>query len=164
MDVIVKNKICHIEGHAIVKDNSDLKLNFVFDEEWEGKEKTARFVCNDKEIYSDVAITNNQCIIPISVLEVGIIKVGVFNSEMSTLYANLIVLPSILYQSKGCLPDTIPSGVVMTSDGYVVYTADDYIVLSKGSEEQSTVTEYIVTSVDNKQIYTSDDYLVTIQD
>lgn len=163
MNIEIKNRICHINGHAVVKDNSDLKLTFSFDEEWEGKTKTARFVSDTGEIYSDVSIVDNECIIPISILEVGIIKIGVYNDTMSTLYASLVVLPSILFASNGYLPDTIPSGVVVTSDGYVIYTSDDYVV-TVNDWSTGEVTEYVVTSSDNSEVYTSDDYLVTTQD
>lgn len=78
-----------------ISDNKDYKVHFVFDEEWEGTTKTARFISNKK--YKDVLIdSEDECDIPVEILTPGILKIGVYNSQYATTELIVTVLPSVL--------------------------------------------------------------------
>ena len=59
MDFYIKNKIIQLDKESlkedekkVIGDNTEYVANFIFDEEWNGKVKTARFINNG--IYKDV--------------------------------------------------------------------------------------------------------------
>ena len=71
--------------------NSDYIAEFVFDDEWDGKIKTARFVQNGE--YFDVVLADDRCDIP--PLKTGFIRVGVFTDSMTSTYADVYFKASI---------------------------------------------------------------------
>lgn len=71
--------------------NSDYIAEFVFDDEWNGKIKTARFVQNGEHV--DVVLVNDRCKIP--PLKTGFIRVGVFSDSMTSTYADVYFKTSI---------------------------------------------------------------------
>ena len=71
--------------------NSDYIAKFVFDDEWNGKIKTARFI-QDNEHF-DVILVNDKCKIP--PVKNGHIKIGVFTDSMTSTYADVYFKTSI---------------------------------------------------------------------
>ena len=71
--------------------NSDYIAEFHFDDEWNGKIKTARFVQNGEPF--DVVLVNDRCKIP--PLKTGFIRVGVFSDSMTSTYADVYFKTSI---------------------------------------------------------------------
>jgi hypothetical protein len=65
----------------IVCDNEDYVAHFTFDEEWSGKDKTARFIWNGE--FEDVPIEGDECPIP-SISDADTVKVGVYAGELKT--------------------------------------------------------------------------------
>ena len=56
-----------------VGDNSDYEAEFLFDSEWDGHIKTARFIQSGK--YVEQMLENDKCLIPVEVLKHGYLKV-----------------------------------------------------------------------------------------
>lgn len=71
--------------------NSDYIAEFVFDDEWNGKIKTARFVQNGE--YVDVVLVDDRCEIP--PLKTGFVRIGVFTDSMTSTYADVYYKTSI---------------------------------------------------------------------
>lgn len=100
MDFYIKDKIITLDKdtlppEGVVGDNSDYIANFFFDEEWEGKEKTARFI--GKTGYKDVFLNQDSCNFPLEVLKGGLVLVGVYAGDLeSSTAARVPVLASIL--------------------------------------------------------------------
>lgn len=103
MDFYIKNKRCILDKNTLpdektlVGDNTDYTARFIFDEEWNGLMKTARFVgCNDK--YADAVLTEDDtCEIPLAILKSGVVRVGVFAGNLAaSTGAMLSIAPSIL--------------------------------------------------------------------
>lgn len=66
----------------IVCGNSDYNIIFVFDDEWNGTTKTARFLWNGEK--HDVSIrADNTCTVPI-INDTDKVVVGIFSDEIST--------------------------------------------------------------------------------
>ena len=66
----------------IVCGNSDYKIIFVFDDEWNGVAKTARFLWNGEK--RDVPIrSDNTCTVPI-INDTDKVVVGIFSDDIST--------------------------------------------------------------------------------
>lgn len=80
----------------VVSYNSDYDADFIFDEEWEGKVKTVRFINNGE--YVDVVLTDtNSCKIPLEVMRSGQLEVGVFAGNLrTTSVARVTIVASIL--------------------------------------------------------------------
>lgn len=76
-----------------VGDNSDYEAEFLFDREWDGHIKTARFI-KDKD-YAEKILENDKCLIPVEVLKHGNLKVGVFSADMTSTQCEVYVKPSI---------------------------------------------------------------------
>ena len=83
--------------------NSDYIAEFVFDDEWNGKVKTARFVQNGEHV--DVVLVDDRCDIP--PLKTGFVRVGVFED----VYAQLTAL--------------IESGMLKGTDGLTPYVGEN---------------------------------------
>lgn len=100
MDFHVKNKIITLDKDTlppdgVVGDNAYYFANFFFDEEWEGKEKTARFI--GKNGYKDMVLYKDWCYIPLEVMKSGLVLVGVYAGDLeATTAARLPVIASIL--------------------------------------------------------------------
>lgn len=71
----------------IVCGNSDYIARFTFDEEWAGKEKTARFTWNGQ--FEDVDLVDDECAVPL-LAGVDEVKVGIYSGELSTTTAATI--------------------------------------------------------------------------
>ena len=100
MNFYIKNKIITLDKDTlppdgVVGDNAYYFANFFFDEEWEGKEKTARFI--GKNGYKDMVLNENWCYIPLEVMKSGLVLVGVYAGDLeSTTAARIPVIASIL--------------------------------------------------------------------
>lgn len=101
MDFYIKNKIIQLDKKSLIKEekklvshNTGYIANFIFDEEWDGKEKTARFISGDK--YKDVLLIDDKCEIPIDTMG-SIVEVGVFAGNLKSTTATYVrFLPDIL--------------------------------------------------------------------
>ena len=91
----IKNRIIKLcEKCITIGDNSDYIAEFIFDEEWNGVTKTARFIsCNGD--YVDQLIKDDKCDIPCDVLKCGYVRIGVYSSQMTTTYCEVYVKESI---------------------------------------------------------------------
>lgn len=76
-----------------VGDNSDYEAEFLFDIEWDGHIKTARFIKDGN--YAEKILQNDKCLIPVEVLKHGNLKVGVFSADMTSTQCEVYVKPSI---------------------------------------------------------------------
>ena len=76
-----------------VGDNSDYEAEFLFDREWDGHIKTARFIKDGN--YAEKILENDKCLIPVEVLKHGNLKVGVFSADMTSTQCEVYVKPSI---------------------------------------------------------------------
>ena len=76
-----------------VGDNSDYEAEFLFDIEWDGHIKTARFIKDGN--YAEKILQNDKCVIPVEVLKHGNLKVGVFSADMTSTQCEVYVKPSI---------------------------------------------------------------------
>ena len=103
MDFYIKNKRCILDKNTLpdaenlVGDNTDYMARFIFDEEWDGLVKTARFVgCNDK--YADAVLAKDDtCEVPLAILKSGVVRVGVFAGDLvASTGAIMAIDPSIL--------------------------------------------------------------------
>ena len=101
--VFVKDKVAYApKDAAIVCNNRDYTISFVFDDEWnEIDKKTARFVSNGK--HTDVVFTGNSVKAP-PICNAAYVKVGVFAPEIATTYATIRCGKSILCEG-GTVPD-----------------------------------------------------------
>lgn len=90
---IIQNRTIKLEKkELVISYNKDYRATFMFDEEWEGKIKTARFVQNGT--YIDRIIDDeNTCIMP--ELKNGSVKVGVYTDKMTSTYVTLYFKESI---------------------------------------------------------------------
>jgi hypothetical protein len=100
MDFYVKNKIIQLDKTTIPIDeppvsyNKGYEVNFIFDEEWNGLVKTARFI-NGNE-HKDVILENDSCEFPIDIMG-AVVEVGVFAGDLkSTTSSYVLFAPSIL--------------------------------------------------------------------
>ena len=117
----------------IVGNNSNYVAEFVFDEEWNGVTKTARFITANKE-YTDQILEHNKCKIPCEVLQCGFVSVGVYSAEMSTTDLSFYVHRSIKSET-GCVCEPTP-------DVYeqLLKKLDDLIITGGGIAEESDPT------------------------
>lgn len=103
MDFRIEKKVIKLDKSTldgkVVSYNSDYVANFIFDEEWEGKVKTVRFINNGE--YVDVVLTDtNSCNIPLEVMKSGQLEVGVFAGNLqTTTVARVTITASILEET-----------------------------------------------------------------
>lgn len=111
MDFYIKDKIITLDKdtlppEGVVSDNAYYFARFFFDEEWEGKEKTARFI--GKKGYKDMLLNEDWCYIPLESMKSGLLLVGVYAGDLqSTTAARVPVLASIL-DDEGLPADPTP--------------------------------------------------------
>lgn len=136
MDFIIKDKVIKLDKQSldnkkVVSYNSDYIANFIFDEEWEDKVKTVRFI-NDGE-YVDVVLTDvDSCKIPLAVMKSGTLEVGVFAGNLqTTTVARVTITPSILEETG------VPAGPVDDVYTQIMEKLDEMDVASGGG---TTVT------------------------
>lgn len=135
--------------------NSDYIAEFHFDDEWNGKVKTARFVQNGE--YVDVVLADDRCQIP--PLKTGFIRVGVFTDSMTSTYADVYYKTSIKDGSGNPteppedvyaqLTALIESGILKGDDGLTPYVGSnnnwwigdiDTGVLARGTDGEDGYT------------------------
>lgn len=113
----------------VVADNFDnICVKVVFDDQWVGVGKTARFIYNGE--WKDVPLdADDECICPSEVLKKGRFYVGVYGAELKTSTPIAVtVLASILSDSGEELPDDPTPGVydqIMTIMAATSEAADD---------------------------------------
>lgn len=93
LNITVKDKIANFTTRDgfIVCGNSDYRIKFTFDAEWNGKTKKARFIWNEQ--YEDVDIDeNNYASVPVLSNTKKII-VGVYADNIST---TAVTIPCVL--------------------------------------------------------------------
>lgn len=90
----------------LVGDN-EYEFLFEFDEEWEGKTKTARFIMGD--YMKDIVLNNDKCLIEKTFFKGGQLKVGVYASNVATTVLKQTFKPSILEESGG--EPTVPENL-----------------------------------------------------
>lgn len=82
IDVINKKAVAWTRDGAIVCGNSDYKVAFTFDSEWDGiNDKTARFVWGGQ--YYDVPFTGTECTAPI-IMDADKVEVGIYAGALRT--------------------------------------------------------------------------------
>lgn len=155
----VKDRVIKRIGDFVntVGDNSDYEAEFLFDSEWDGHIKTARFIQSGK--YVEQILENDKCLIPVEVLKHGYLKVGVFTSEMTTTQCEVFVKPSIK-QDNGVTAEPTPdvysqiismienmevSGVTdeQIEKAVTKYISEHPIETLKESDVQRIVAEYV---------------------
>ena len=67
----------------LIGDNADYMARFEFDDEWNGKIKTARFI-NGNNMVDVLLDENDMCQIPLEIVKQGILTIGVFSNKMTT--------------------------------------------------------------------------------
>ena len=145
MDFYIKNKRCILDKNTLpdaenlVGDNTDYKARFIFDEEWNGLVKTARFVgCNDK--YADVVLAEDDtCEIPLAILKSGVVRVGVYAGDLTASTGAILAIdPSIL--DKLGLPADPPPDVYTQLMDMIVEIRDKAV---SDEEVQEAVDNYL---------------------
>lgn len=111
--------------------NSDYIAEFHFDDEWNGKVKTARFVQNGEHF--DVLLVDDRCEIP--PLKTGFVRIGVFSDSMTSTYADVYFKTSIKDGSGNPaeppedvyaqLTALIESGMLKGEDGLTPYVGEN---------------------------------------
>ena len=83
LHITIVDKIAtyHQRDGEIVCGNSDYQIVFTFDNEWQGKAKTARFRWRGEN--HDVKFTGTTCAVPI-ITDADSVIVGVFADDLST--------------------------------------------------------------------------------
>lgn len=140
MDFYIKNKIIQLDKKSLIEEekkpvshNTGYIANFIFDEEWNGKEKTARFINGDK--YKDVLLVDDKCEIPIEIMG-SIVEVGVFAGNLKSTTATYVrFLPDIL-EKYGLPADPAPE----------IYT--QILEMIKNIKEEAVTDEEIQEAVD----------------
>lgn len=135
---INKRKIHDVKSD-LVGDNADYIASFVFDSEWDGAVKTARFIKGNN--YVDVLLENDSCAIPVEILKGGYIRVGVFSSTMTSTYCIVQVNESIKEKHGSPIeatPDVYAQIVRMienmeTGGGTNASVKDDVLVFTSGA-------------------------------
>ena len=75
--------ITRTDTNVIVADSRNyLQATFIFSEEWNGKEKTAIFIHDDKAYH--VLLENDKCLVPWEVIKPGVLSVSVFAGDLIT--------------------------------------------------------------------------------
>lgn len=75
--------ITRTDTNVIVADSRNyLQAAFIFSEEWNGKEKTAIFIHDDKAYH--VLLENDECLVPWEVIKPGVLSVSVFAGDLIT--------------------------------------------------------------------------------
>lgn len=155
LNVRNRNIIVHNANNQISY-NSDYIAEFHFDDEWNGKVKTARFVQNGE--YFDVVLVDDKCVIP--PLKTGFIRVGVFTDSMTSTYADVYFKTSIKDGSGNPteppedvyaqLTALIESGMLKGLDGLTPYIGENgnWWIGDEDSGVPAQGNSYVVTEAD----------------
>lgn len=140
MDFYIENKVIRfdkktLDGKKVVGDNTDYLAKFIFDDEWNGKIKTARFINNDK--YVDVILDeNDSCHIPIEVMKSGNMNVGVYAGNLTTTTPVKVKITASILEEDGLPADPTPD----------VYS--QVITIVENIREEAVTTEEVQDAVD----------------
>lgn len=185
LNFIVKDRIIKFDKSSltekVVGDNTGYVANFIFDEEWTNKVKTARFIKDGT--YVDVLLDDNdQCDIPLEVLKSGTLEVGVFAGNLRSSTSCKVSIKSSILESNR-LPAAPTDDVyaqiiekveaiesvkkaVINDDGILVITLTSGLELNvgqargvgiksfeqiKSSTEDSGENEFLVTLTDDTE-------------
>lgn len=111
----VKDRALTLDGDSkFIGHNGDYIAVFLFDEEWNGKSKIARF--KKDKYFRDVALDGDKCLVPSDMLKKGNLKVGVYTDEMKSEPLTLEVVESIFdgkSQSSSASKDSTLGTVVL---------------------------------------------------
>lgn len=159
MEFTIKNRKIQCSNEKLIGDNADYVANFVFDSEWDGCVKTARFIFDGR--YAEVILVDDKCIIPMEVLKHGLLKVGVYSAEMTSTSCEVYIRASIK-ETEGTTaeptPDVYAQIIKMLEDMEIGGVSDEQIAnaienyLSENpiggvdeAEVQRIVSEYVET-------------------
>ena len=105
---IVNNRCVSTDGTLLIADNGDYTAVFAIDQEWMGRDITARFLLPDGS-YCDAGLSDSlTCLIPHEALTSSDVRVGIYSGEMATMPCRCQVSPSIKTGSAP-IPDPEPS-------------------------------------------------------
>lgn len=76
-----------------IGDNADYEAVFSFDDEWNDRIKTARFIHDGKVV--EQILTDDKCVIPVEVLKRGYLKIGVYTDKITSTPCEVYILESI---------------------------------------------------------------------
>ena len=96
---VINKKVILIDRTMRLVGDNEYEFLFEFDEEWEGKTKTARFVMGD--YMKDIVLNDDKCLIEKTFFKGGKLKVGVYASNVATTVLTQTFKPSILEESGG---------------------------------------------------------------
>lgn len=149
----VKNKVAtyNTRGGVIVCGNSDYRINFAFDTEWEAFEwKTARFIWDGK--YTDVLFFGNSVMVPI-ISHATTLSVGVYAGEdiHTTTSATIPCLLSIL-----CASEWVEALEYQYANGQLMRRIPIPTTADNGKILQASGGNYTLASPDNFSIQADD--------
>lgn len=106
-------------GPGVVGDNAGYIAHFNFDSEWDGLEKTARFIHGDR--FKEQVLVDDTCEFPREVLKSGFVEVGVFAGDITSTGAKVPIYASIL-QKYGLPADPTPDVYAQLMDAWASMT------------------------------------------
>lgn len=111
MDFHIKDKIITLDEttlppEGVVGDNAFYSAKFFFDKEWEGQEKTARFI--GKKGYKDMVLNEDWCYIPLEVMKSGLLLVGVYAGALQSSTAARVPVYASILEDDGLPADPSP--------------------------------------------------------
>ena len=105
---IVNGRCVSTDSTLLIADNGDYTAVFAVDQEWMGRDITARFLLPDGS-YCDAGLSDSlTCLIPPETLTASTVMVGIYSGEMATMPCRVQVCPSIKTGSAP-IPDPEPS-------------------------------------------------------
>lgn len=137
----IENKVIRfdkktLDGKKVVGDNTGYLAQFMFDEEWDGKVKTARFINNDE--YVDVILDeNNSCYIPLEVMKSGNMNVGVYAGNLTTTTPVKVKITASILEEYGLPADPTPDVYAQIMEKLnALGIGDGIVTVNKWSEEE----------------------------
>lgn len=133
--------ISTLPPRGMVGDNTDYVAHFTFDSEWDGKEKTARFINGNR--YKDQILIDDCCEFPPEVLKNGFVEVGVFAGELTASTGIKVPIYASILNKAGLPADPTPDvyAQLMEAWGNMVntitirtWTDEDFENLDGGAE------------------------------
>lgn len=151
MEFAVKNRIITKPDGVLIGDNADYSARFVFDEEWNGDTKTARFERAGK--FVDVLLKEDACIIPIEILKKGTVDVGVFSAEKTTNICRIYILESIKEKEGSPVPkeEDVYSQILDKLDELAMHGVSDEQI---GRAVSAYLTEHPISSLTEEDVQT----------
>lgn len=137
-------KCVDYDEQCLIGDNEDYNASFVFDNEWSGLIKTARFIQNGK--YVDQILSNDKCSIPVEVLKQGRLSVGVYADGMVTTPCEIYIRQSIK-ETNGAVAEPTPdvySQIISMIENFKVPDEQIEKAVEKYMEEHPIVPPVVV--------------------